>query len=154
MVNKIALVGVGLVGRAWAIVFARAGHEVTLHDANTAQLEACRELIASSLEDLAAAGLATEATADVLARLSVEPRLERAVADADHVQESIGESLEAKRSIFAQLDRVAPPTAVLASSTSAFATSLFAAELPGRERCSNRCPWRRFGCASRFPGSS
>jgi 3-hydroxyacyl-CoA dehydrogenase len=134
-VDKIVLVGVGLVGRAWAIVFARAGHSVVLHDADPAQLGATGERIAASLADLARAGLATEPAERVLARLSVEPRLERALADAGYVQESIGESLDAKRAVFAELDRLAPPAAILASSTSAFATSAFAASLAGRARC-------------------
>jgi 3-hydroxyacyl-CoA dehydrogenase len=133
--QRIVLVGIGLVGRAWAIVFARAGFEVVLHDEDAGQLSASRERIASSLADLAAAGLATEPAAAVLDRLTFESRLERALADAVYVQESIGESLEAKQALFARLDALAPPAAILASSTSAFATSLLAGSLPGRHRC-------------------
>ncbi len=133
--EKIALVGVGLVGRAWAIVFARAGLTVVLHDTNAALLDAAGERIAASLEDLARAGLAREPAERVLARLEFEPHLPRALADARYVQESIGESLAAKQAVFAELDRHTPPQAILASSTSAFATSSFAATLPGRARC-------------------
>ena len=41
MPDKIAIVGTGLVGSAWAIVFARAGHRVALYDGTDGQCEAC-----------------------------------------------------------------------------------------------------------------
>jgi 3-hydroxyacyl-CoA dehydrogenase len=57
------------------------------------------------------------------------------VRDADFVQESGPQTLEAKRTTFARLDAAAKPDAVLASSTSAIVASQFTAELAGRARC-------------------
>jgi L-gulonate 3-dehydrogenase len=51
------------------------------------------------------------------------------------VQENVRETVEAKKAIFAQLDALAPPTAVLASSTSWLPASSFTADLAGRARC-------------------
>ena len=51
--ERIALVGGGLIGQAWAIVFGRAGHEVMLYDAEPAALKQARDAIAARLADLA-----------------------------------------------------------------------------------------------------
>jgi 3-hydroxyacyl-CoA dehydrogenase len=51
------------------------------------------------------------------------------------VQESVVESLPAKRALLARLDAMTSPEVILASSTSAFATSMLAADIPGHGRC-------------------
>jgi 3-hydroxyacyl-CoA dehydrogenase len=135
MTGPVALVGAGLVGSSWAVVFARAGLLVRVHDLQREQLERSREAVAGAVASLAAAGLLREPAGEVLARVAFEPALGSALARAGYVQESVVESLPVKRELFAQLDRAAAPDAILASSTSAFATSSFADGLPGRARC-------------------
>ena len=49
----IAIVGCGLVGTSWSLVFARAGHRVLMHDASPAAVTAARDFIARSLPDMA-----------------------------------------------------------------------------------------------------
>jgi 3-hydroxyacyl-CoA dehydrogenase len=61
--------------------------------------------------------------------------LAEAMADADHVQENTPENLAVKREVFAMLDKAAPESAVLASSTSALLPSSFSEDLKGRARC-------------------
>ena len=133
--EKIAIVGAGLVGRAWAMVFARAGHPVALHDVNPAVLEPALAAIESSLADLHASGLITEAPATVRQRIAATARLDEAVSGAAHVQENVLENVEAKKGVFAALDACAPKGAVLASSTSGIPASSFTEALPGRARC-------------------
>ncbi len=133
--DRIGIVGTGLVGRAWAIVFARAGFAVALHDRSDAVLDASLATIETSLADLAAAGLLTEAPAAVRARMTRAPTLAEAVADAVWVQESLPELPEVKEQIFAALDTVAAPNTILASSTSAIPGSTFTERLAGRSRC-------------------
>ncbi len=135
LTGPVALVGAGLVGSSWAVVFARAGLRVRVHDLQPGQLERSREAVAGAVASLAAAGLLREPAGEVLGRVAFEPKLDAALAGAGYVQESVVESLPVKRELFAQLDRVAAPDAILASSTSAFATSSFADGLPGRARC-------------------
>jgi 3-hydroxyacyl-CoA dehydrogenase len=127
MSQTIAVIGAGLIGRAWAIVFARAGHQVALHDPEPEALEAALALIARSVADLRDAGL-VEADNGIAARIRPEAALERAVESADHVQECGPEVLELKRALFAALDRLTPEHAILASSSSGFPTSSFAAD--------------------------
>lgn len=131
----VALVGAGSMGLGWAIVFARAGLEVRLFDPSAEVRASAHPGLASRLEGLAAHGLLEEPPAAVLARVSVADELERAVADADHVQESVPERLDLKRELFAAIDRLAPAGAVLASSTSSLPASMFAGDLAGRGRC-------------------
>jgi len=132
--ERIALVGGGLVGQAWAIVFGRAGHEVTLFDTEPAALERARRTIALRLDDLAGLGLVDDAAA-AHGRIRYVATLGEALASADYVQESTPERVELKREVFGALDRRAAPDAILASSTSGIPASAFTEDLGGRGRC-------------------
>jgi L-gulonate 3-dehydrogenase len=135
-VAKACVVGTGLVGRAWAISFARAGHDVALWDAAPKAAAAALEFIEGLLADLAKHDLLNGATpVEVRRRMHVEPTLEEAVNGAEHVQESTPENVAQKRGIFARLDALAGPQAILASSTSAILPSKFTEALKGRARC-------------------
>lgn len=133
--EKIALVGAGLVGRAWAIVFARAGYSVTLFDTNQEVLQKSLETVQSNLQDLKEFGLIKEEPAAIRARMTTAATLEAALDGVDYVQESTLETQAMKQSIFTEMDQVAAPNTILASSTSTFMTSSFASDLPGRNRC-------------------
>jgi L-gulonate 3-dehydrogenase len=128
------IVGAGLIGRAWAMVFARAGWRVRLYDGAPSQLDAARERIAASLAEQQSAGLVDDA-AQALARIATTLRIEDAVEGTDWVQENLPEVLELKREVFRTLDRHAGAKAVLASSTSAIPASQFTGSLAGRARC-------------------
>jgi 3-hydroxyacyl-CoA dehydrogenase len=132
--EKIGIIGMGLIGRAWAIVFARAGHAVAAWDGVAGAVDSALKAIDESLRDLAVAGLIEDAAA-VRARITAAPTLEAAVDGALYVQESIVERLEDKRTIYAALDRAAQADAILASSTSAIPCSQFTETLAGRQRC-------------------
>jgi L-gulonate 3-dehydrogenase len=130
----IAIVGAGLIGRSWAIVFARGGWDVRLTDPSAETLAAAPGLIRRGLEELAEYQLVEDVDA-AAARMTVASSLADAVQGVDFVQENGPEDLEAKRRIFAELDAAAPPHAILASSTSAIVASLFTENLKGRARC-------------------
>ena len=132
----IAVVGSGLVGRGWALVFARAGCTVRLWDADPGQAARAVRGIEAELDGLAELGLAGDGPPpDVLGRIAVAPTLDAALDGAAHVQECTPEVLETKRAVFAQLDAAAARDTVLASSTSGIRASLFSEPLPGRDRC-------------------
>ncbi|SDB18959.1 3-hydroxyacyl-CoA dehydrogenase [Belnapia rosea] len=133
--DQVAVVGAGLIGRAWAMVFARAGVPVRLWDKAPGVAEASLGLIAERLADLHAAGLVTEAPAAIAARISAAPTLADCVAGATHVQENGPERLAPKQELFAELDRLCGPEVVLASSTSGIPASEFTGNLAGRGRC-------------------
>jgi 3-hydroxyacyl-CoA dehydrogenase len=130
-IHKVAIVGAGLVGRGWAIVFARAGHEVTIYDGSADIRAAVLETIRVSLADMHAAGLMDD-VASVMRRLHVADTLEGAVADADYVQESVLELREVKEAVCREIDQAMRPDAVVGSSSSGIPASAFT------ESCANR----------------
>lgn len=131
-----AIVGCGLIGRAWAIDFARAGWQVRLFDPVDGAVEGALAAIDGLLADLVQNGLLdAQAKAATRARLEPAASLDAALAAVAWVQESAPERLELKRELWRELDRLAPAEAVLASSTSAILPSRFSEDLPGRERC-------------------
>ncbi|MFO1122234.1 MAG: 3-hydroxyacyl-CoA dehydrogenase [Hyphomicrobiales bacterium] len=131
---KAAVIGSGLIGRSWAMVFARGGAEVRLWDRDPAQVEKALASIAQSLDDMAAAGLIADAAA-LRHRVAAAATLAEAVRDADHVQENIAESPAPKQALFAEVETLAPEHAVLASSTSAIMPSIIFGALKTRARC-------------------
>ena len=130
----VAIVGCGLVGRAWAIAFARAETDVRLYDVTPGAAAAAIERTGPLLDDMVAAGLLKTA-APVLERLRPVETLAEALAAAAWVQESVPEDLELKRQVWSELDAKAPPLTILASSTSAIVPSLFTDHLKRRGRC-------------------
>ena len=132
----VAIVGSGFIGRAWAIAFARAGHAVSLWDQDAEAPKKAVDFIASILPDLAANDLLDGARPEaLLTQLHTERDLDAALAGVDHVQENAPERLDVKKALFAELDRLAPASAVLASSSSALLPSRFTEGLAGRSRC-------------------
>jgi 3-hydroxyacyl-CoA dehydrogenase len=133
---KVALVGLGLVGRAWAISFSRAGHEVAIWDERPEAIDDALRYINKVLPDLDGHGLLKdEAPVNVRARMRRAHSLDEAVEGASYIQENTPEILTVKKQVFAQLDRLAEPEAILASSTSAILPSHFSAGLAGAGRC-------------------
>ena len=131
---RIAIIGAGLIGRSWAIVFSRAGWEVALHDAAAAATDNALAMVADGLTELQQHGLVDDAR-NAARRVRIASSLADALEGACYVQENTPETLEAKRAIFAELDRLAAADAILASSTSTIVASLFTDKLKGRHRC-------------------
>ncbi|MDV6318153.1 3-hydroxyacyl-CoA dehydrogenase [Chromohalobacter sp. HP20-39] len=134
MTAQIGIIGAGLIGRAWAIVFARAGMPVSLYDVDAGALDMARGTIRQSLDDLQQAGLIEDVEA-TLSLIQTESDLARAMASAEYIQECGPENVEAKRRIYTDLEAVATEDTVLASSTSGIAASQFTDHLRHPERC-------------------
>jgi L-gulonate 3-dehydrogenase len=133
--TQVAVIGAGLIGRAWSIVFARAGIEVALWDPYPQQTQAARGFISERLPELQEAGLLRDAPRAVMGRIHPVANLADALRNAEHVQENGPERVDAKLALFAELDRLAGPDTVLASSTSGIPASGFTKGLKGRARC-------------------
>jgi L-gulonate 3-dehydrogenase len=134
--GKVAIVGSGFIGRAWAISFARAGHDVALWDDQPAAPDKALHYIETILPDLAANDLLNGASpAEMRARMRAGASLEDVLDGTAYVQENTPENVEVKRTVFAHLDALAGPDTILASSTSALLPSTFTAGLAGRARC-------------------
>lgn len=133
---KIAIIGSGLVGRSWAISFARAGHDAFLWDAEPGAAERAILYVRGVLPDLQANDLLRGSTPDeVISRLHVAQTAQEALDGAVHAQESTPERVEVKREVYERLDALAGPETILASSTTALLPSSFTEGLKGGGRC-------------------
>lgn len=136
MPEKIAVIGAGLIGRSWSIVFARAGHEVALFDQSPEAVEAALSLIEEALPGLAETELLRGASpAEVRARIRGAADMADAVDGVGYVQENTFEREDVKLQVFGELDRLTAPETVLATSTSGLRVSRYTEKLAGRARC-------------------
>jgi 3-hydroxybutyryl-CoA dehydrogenase len=124
--EKVAVIGAGTMGNGIAHVFAQTGHEVVLIDLDEARLAAAQKTIGTNLERQVKRGTITmEVAANTLARITTATAL-GAAANADLAIEAVSEDLALKARIFAELDEVAPPEAILASNTSSISITALA----------------------------
>ena len=124
---RIGIVGAGLMGHGIAQVFALAGHSVAVYDAVPGMLATLRSRIEQNLADL---------KQDVSAAERVRPveTLAAAVENADVVVEAALEKLPLKQDIFAELEKLAPRHALLASNTSVIPIGKIAERVATKDR--------------------
>ncbi len=79
---RVAVIGAGSIGTSWAIVFARGGHPVAVHDPDAERLASAVEEIAARLAALEGAGLLAEAGPEVAARVTMHDQLAAALVGA------------------------------------------------------------------------
>jgi 3-hydroxybutyryl-CoA dehydrogenase len=126
-ITTVGVVGAGTMGNGIAQVFAQAGYSVRLVDVAQPMLDRARTTIEKSLAKFVEKSKLTPADRDAtLARLATAISLD-ALADADYVVEAIIEDPVAKREVFAGLDAITRPHAILASNTSAISITLLGA---------------------------
>jgi 3-hydroxyacyl-CoA dehydrogenase len=131
-INRVAVVGTGLIGASWASYFLARGLDVTATDPSPGAEARLREAVTAQWGVLRQIGLSANASLD---RLRFVSRLEDAVQDAGLVQENGPETLAFKRDIFQAMDAAAPDNAILATSSSSIMVSEFqdtCAKNPGR----------------------
>ena len=126
-IQRIAVLGAGLMGHGIALEFAAYGYDVTLYDSNPAQLAQAPTRIAEGLALLAELGRSNAANlAAAPGRIVPHDDLATTVASADLVIEAVVEDLDVKRDLFRAVDTLAPDHAILASNSSSFMPSLLA----------------------------
>ena len=126
-VHRIAVIGAGTMGNGIAQVCAASGLDVRMIDISQAALDRGLASVDGSLDRLVSRQkLSADDKAATLARIRTATRLEE-IADRDIVVEAATENIELKLKIFADLDRFAPPQAILASNTSSISLTRIAA---------------------------
>ena len=134
-IERVAVIGAGLMGHGIALEFAVAGLRVTITDASAAALQQGLANMRSAAETLADLSLAPRAAcAAAMQRVTACASLPEAVAGADLVIEAVSENLVLKQRVFADLDRACGAEVVLASNTSTFMPSALAAGARHPER--------------------
>ncbi len=129
--RNISVIGAGLMGHGIAVVFARAGHDVTVFDPQESSLETLPQRAAASLS---AMGASADDQKDALARIRTATSLEACVAEAEIVTEAAPENLDLKQKIFAELEAAAPRSCILASNTSVIPITQIVQHLETSER--------------------
>ena len=118
-IRRIGILGGGTMGRGIAVAFCNAGLPVRLVESDKAALERALAAIADIHAAAASKGRITAGEhAERLARIVGGTELD-ALADVDLVVEAVFEDMPLKRRVFADLDRVCQPQAILATNTSA-----------------------------------
>lgn len=133
-IKTVGVVGAGTMGSGIAQVFAAAGYEVHLHDTTDAALQRGMTTLDRSLERFVKKGTVSAADkASIVQRVHAGTELE-ALADADLLIEAATENVDLKLKIFRELDRVAKPSAILATNTSSISVTKLAAATGRPER--------------------
>ncbi len=124
---RITVIGAGLMGHGIAQVFALAGHDVTITDSFTQNLDTATARIAANLRDLGD-------DESAVARVRTCADLGDAVRDADYVVEAVSEDLALKQKLFAEVERHVRADTILASNTSVIPITAIMQHLAARER--------------------
>ncbi len=126
-VRKVAVIGAGNMGHQIALLCAIHGFQTSCTDVKEDVLKKAEAFADSYLPGRVDKGKMTREQADrARANISFTPRLDKAVEDADYVIEAVLEILEVKRRLFAELDKLAPPRAILATNSSYIVSSRIA----------------------------
>jgi len=126
-INKVAIIGAGIMGHGIALTFGLAGYQVSLHDTSPEVLSRALKHIGKNLALFVETELISpEEQAAALDNIKTEIDLKQSVEKCDFVIEAIPEILDLKKELFKKLDKLAPPHAILATNTSSLSGSAMA----------------------------
>jgi 3-hydroxybutyryl-CoA dehydrogenase len=123
-IKKISVIGAGNMGHQICLCAAIAGYRVTCVDISQEMLDKAKSFVQTYLPERVAKGKLSQKEADqALGNLNFTQNLEEAVRDTDFVIEAAVEKIKIKRKLFTDLDRFAPPHAILATNSSFIVSS-------------------------------
>lgn len=135
MKNKVAIIGSGLVGQGWAILFAKANYEVYLYDQDESKLLSSPREIMYKARELHDAGLIDLNTKNKIKNsIHLSSSLRGAVEGSVYIQESTFENLKTKLPLLNKIDLLSNSNSVIASSTSAILPNELTKAIEKKER--------------------
>ena len=135
-IKNVACIGSGLIGQGWATLFAAAGFEVVMQDISDEKLNNALEQVRLNLIHLADNGrLQTPTAAGAHKLIRTTLSLAEAVKDADYILESVPDTYSAKKPVFKEMDALAPPDTILASSSSGLLMTEIQTAVGRPQRC-------------------
>ena len=118
-IEKVAVIGAGMMGHGIAQVFAMKGYQVNLLDIDEEILKKAKQSIAWSLNKFVEKRRISKEDADAaLSRIKTTTSYEEAVSDIGLAIEAVPENIELKKKVFAKVDEIAPPHVIIATNTS------------------------------------
>src|SRR5258706_12947081 len=118
-IEKIAVIGAGTMGHGIAQVAAQAGYKVALEDVTEEFVEQGLRRIKDNLQKGVERGKLKEDDVNAaLSRLQTTTSIKEAAMGADVIIEAVVEKLDAKQTLFAELDAICKPSTILATNTS------------------------------------
>lgn len=137
---RVIIIGSGLIGRCWSVIFARSKHDVYIFDTIPSMFDVALADIRQQLEELHRSDLLFNQTPnDVFKRVQTidtrEKLNELFQQGIDHVQECVPEDVDLKRKLFLELDETVPSNVLIASSSSCIMPSNFTENMKTRNRC-------------------
>lgn len=137
-IQRVAVVGAGTMGRQIALQCARHGFPVTLYDVVAEVVQDAEGWQRQTVGGWIDSGeLALPDEVGIFARIHYESELPNALADADLAIEALPERIELKRAAFAQMDRLLPAEAIIASNSSSIRVSALEDATERPERVAN-----------------
>ncbi|MFC7061986.1 L-carnitine dehydrogenase [Halobacillus seohaensis] len=130
-INKVTVVGTGVIGNGWIARFLAQGYDVVAFDPAEGAEDRTRQAVNHAWISLEQKGLAAGASKE---RLRFIDTIEEAVAEADFIQENVPEREELKKSVLETIDRYAKTDAIIGSSTSGIIPSTLQSGLQHPER--------------------
>jgi carnitine 3-dehydrogenase len=131
-IQRIAIVGTGVIGASWAAYYLAHGFDVVATDPGPNAEANLRKYVDDAWESLSAIGLSSAASRD---RLYFTINIKEATASADFVQENAPERPDFKIKLFADLDDATPPDSIIASSSSGITMDVIQSGCKRPERC-------------------
>jgi 3-hydroxybutyryl-CoA dehydrogenase len=123
-IKTVAVIGAGIMGRGIAHVAALGGYRTFLEDILPASLRKAEDEIRKNLDKAVELGKLTKADADAaFQRLEYASSVEEAARQSDIVIEAVPEEMESKIEIFTMLDKICPPSTILATNTSSLSVT-------------------------------
>ncbi len=134
-INKVGLVGAGMIGNTLALHFAKAGYQVSLYSRTQQTLDKAIEGIKSNLTALLQGQAGAEKEIEkIVSRIKTTRNLDEAIAKAQIIVESVAEDLKIKQELFKELDQMCPKDTILATNTSVISITEIASKAQNRNR--------------------
>jgi 3-hydroxybutyryl-CoA dehydrogenase len=134
-IDRVALLGAGMVGHGLALHFARAGYQVSLYSRTQQTLDKAVESVKSNLPALLQGQTnVQDEIGKIIGRIKTTRNMDEAVVGAAIIIESVAEDLRVKQDLFQQVDQMCPGDVILATNTSVISITAIASEAKNRDR--------------------